>query len=94
MEANQGTRTLGSTLIDQLIGTRGRRHIAKAHSGLGKALARLGDQLQRHCAARSKLPRQELKDLVPNRSQECATGQSRSINELNRWREPALLARQ
>lgn len=37
MEGNQGTRTLGSTLDDQLIETRAGVNIAKAHRGPLKA---------------------------------------------------------
>ncbi len=64
MEGNQGTRTLGSTLDDQLIETRAGVNIAKAHLDLERASRVSVTSYNGIVLLAGQVPRQELKDLA------------------------------
>lgn len=64
LEGNQGTRTLGSTIDDQLIETRATVNIAKAHLELERDARFSVTSYNGVVLLAGQVPRQELKDLA------------------------------
>lgn len=69
MEGNQGTRTLGSTIDDQLIETRAGVNIAKAHVDLERHSRVAVTSFNGVVLLAGQVPRQELKDLAEQATQ-------------------------
>lgn len=92
MEGNQGTRTIGSTIDDQLIETRAGVNIAKAHIDLESSSRVSVTSYNGVVLLAGQVPRQELKDLA-----EKVTKQVQRVkvvhNELTVGENLALLAR-
>ncbi|MBQ0742658.1 MAG: BON domain-containing protein [Pseudomonas sp.] len=92
LEGNQGTRTIGSTIDDQLIETRASVNIAKAHLDLERSSRVSVTSYNGVVLLAGQVPRQELKDLAGNVAKQVQRVKV-VHNELTVGENLALLAR-